>query len=257
MIRITGLRKTLAGNPVLQGIDLYVAPGEVVALVGPSGTGKSVLLKHIIGLLQPDAGTVEVGGVSIGTADYRTLARVRARMGYVFQDAALLDSLTVRENLRLALDDAECAKNPLHAPLHIAEALRTVRLGEKVLEQLPGQLSGGMRKRVGVARAIINRPEILLYDEPTTGLDPATSVAIDELILQARDALGATSVVITHQLSALPRIADRVVLLKDGRVQFIGTPREFMDSQDELVVSFRGQTRQEATWQATPAITTS
>jgi phospholipid/cholesterol/gamma-HCH transport system ATP-binding protein len=253
MIRIEGLQKTLGGQPVLRGVDLEVAAGEIVAVVGPSGTGKSVLLKHIIGLLAPDAGDVHVAGESVAHADFRKLARLRTRMGYVFQDAALLDSLSVRDNLRLALSDEACAKNPLHAPMHIAEALRTVRLDERVLDRLPGQLSGGMRKRVGVARAIINRPDVLLYDEPTTGLDPANVAAVNELIVRARDDLGATSLFITHDLATLPAIADRVCFLTEGTVRFLGAPHDFLTSDDASVTAFTGRhgptiTKEEATW---------
>jgi len=241
MIRIEELRKALAGRPVLSGVSIEVPAGEVLAVVGASGTGKSVLLKHVIGLMQPDAGDVWIDDVSIGRADARGLARLRSRMGYVFQDAALLDSLTVRENLRLALDDDACRRNPMYATDRTLAALNTVNLDARALDRLPGELSGGMRKRIGVARALINRPDILLYDEPTTGLDPANVLAIHELVLQARDELGATSLVVTHDMQALTMIADRVLFLADGRVRFLGEPDAFLNSTDAVVQAFTGR----------------
>jgi phospholipid/cholesterol/gamma-HCH transport system ATP-binding protein len=238
MIRIENVRRALASQPVLRGVNLEVASGETVALVGPSGTGKSVLLKHIVGLMLPDAGDVLIDGCSVVRAGYSELRAMRRRMGYVFQDAALLDALDVASNLRLALDDWECARNPLHESTRVAYALRMVNLDERVLSRLPGELSGGMRKRIGVARAILNSPDILLYDEPTTGLDPQNVAAVNELIVRTRDALGATSIVITHDLQALPYLADRVAFLTSGFVHFTGTPREFLESEDPVVVAF-------------------
>ena len=240
MIRIDGLEKTLNGQQVLRGVDLSVHVGEVLAIVGPSGTGKSVLLKHVIGLLVPDKGDVHIDDASIARCGARELARLRQRMGYVFQDAALLDSLTVRQNLRLALSDADCRRNPMHATDRIHYALSMVNLGDSVLDKTPDELSGGMRKRVGVARAIINAPDILLYDEPTTGLDPANVDAINQLVLSTRDALGATSILVTHDLVSLATVADRVALLMRGRIAFIGSPNAFLESDDETVRSFIG-----------------
>lgn len=241
MIRIENLHKVLGGQRVLRGVDLQVGRGEILALVGPSGTGKSVLLKHIIGLMQPDLGDVYVDGRSVGTASYRELTELRRRMGYVFQDGALLDSLTIRENLRLALDDDAYLRDPARGDRTIEETLALVNLDTRVLDKLPSELSGGMRKRVGVARAIINRPEIVLYDEPTAGLDPRNVVHMDELISRMRDRLGATNVVITHDLGSVRRIADRVALLLDGRIRFSGTVAEFFDSRDLEVRLFTGQ----------------
>lgn len=238
MIRIESLHKVLAGRTVLDGVDLEVENGEVLALVGPSGTGKSVLLQHVVGLVLPDAGDVLIDGVSIVRARRRELGRIRRRIGFVFQDAALLDSLTIRENLRLALDDGECRRNPIYASDRTAYALDMVNLPLRVLDRFPGELSGGMRKRAGVARAVINTPEILLYDEPTTGLDPANVAGINELIVRSRDALGATSIVVTHDIGSLPAIADRVAFLNGGRIHFTGPPDEFLDSSEPLVVEF-------------------
>ena len=245
MIRIEGVHKRLGGRPVLRGVDLEVERGEILALVGPSGTGKSVLLKHIVGLIQPDAGDVYVDGRSVGRASYGELAEIRRRMGYVFQDGALLDSLTIRENLRLALDDDAYERHPERCERAIEETLALVNLDGSVLEKRPGELSGGMRKRVGVARAILNRPEVLLYDEPTAGLDPRNVVHMDGLIARMRDRLGATSVVITHDLGSVRRIADRVALLADGRVRFVGNVAEFFDSRDPEVRAFTGAATEE------------
>ncbi len=238
MIRIEGLRKRLGDVTVLDGIDLHVAKGEVLALVGSSGAGKSVLLKHVIGLLEPDAGEILVEGRSVVRADARELADIRRRVGYVFQDAALLDSLTVWENLRLALSDGECARDPLYPVQRIRDALRLVNLPPNALDRLPRQLSGGMRKRVGIARALLNRPAVMLYDEPTTGLDPANVEIINRLVLRTRDEYGATSVVITHDLTSIHSLANRVALLGEGRLQFLGTPTEFLAQRDDIVAAF-------------------
>lgn len=238
MIEIEKVHKVLGGRVVLSAVDLRIDTGEVVALVGPSGTGKSVLLKLVVGLLVPDAGEIRIGGHSIVHASYRELGALRRRIGFVFQDGALLDSLTVRENLRLALDDRECARSPIYAADRIEYALAMVHLPGRVMNQLPDELSGGMRKRVGVARALINTPDILLYDEPTTGLDPQSVGAINELIVRSRDALGATSVVVTHDMGSLPAVADRVAFLDEGMLRFTGSPAEFLSSTDPRIAAF-------------------
>lgn len=252
MIHIENLHKRLGNTSVLDGIDLEVERGELVAVVGPSGVGKSVLLKHVIGLIPPDRGDVLVDGESVCQARARDLARLRLRMGYVFQDAALLDSLTVRENLRLALSDEECARDPGHETRRIGEVLQLVNLDAAALDRRPSEVSGGMRKRVGVARAVINSPEVLLYDEPTTGLDPTNVEVINKLILAARDRYGATSLVVTHDLDSLAPLADRVVLLLGGRVRFDGTPTAFRASTDPVVRSFIGGGSAPATREMTP-----
>ena len=238
MIYINGLQKQLGGNAVLRGVDMTIEAGEVLALIGPSGTGKSVLLKHICGLMEPDDGDVVIEDRSVTAANARELAHIRRSMGYVFQDAALLDSLTVERNLRLALSDAECRRDATAAQRRIRAAIAMVNLDESVLRKLPIELSGGMRKRVGVARAIIHEPRILLYDEPATGLDPRNVAAIDELILRNRDRFGATSVVVTHDIPSVQRVADRVAMLADGKVRFVGTPKELLMSEDEDVQNF-------------------
>jgi phospholipid/cholesterol/gamma-HCH transport system ATP-binding protein len=235
MITIRSLEKSLGGSPVLRGIDLDVQEQETLALIGPSGTGKSVLLKHIVGLLEPDAGDVFVEGRSVARADARELAAMRRKMGYVFQDAALLDSLTILENLQLAISDAEAHEKAMD---RIHDVIEQVNLNEAVLRKYPRELSGGMRKRVGVARALMNRPRIMLYDEPTTGLDPRNVERINELVCKNRDYLGATSIMISHDLAAVQQIADRVALLMDGKVRFHGTPAELKASDDRTVCDF-------------------
>lgn len=245
MIAVEGLHKRMGRDHVLRGIDLTVGRGEVVALVGPSGTGKSTLLKHVIGLLEPDGGDVRIDGRSVSTAGGRELSDLRRRMGYAFQDGALLDSLTVRENLRLALDDDACARDPDHERRRISEALRSVQLEPGVLAKRPDELSGGMRKRVGVARAILNEPELLLFDEPTSGLDPRNVRAIHALVRSARSRYGATALVVTHALTALPDFADRVVLLLRGRVHLDTSPAGLFTSPDPEVRSFIGAVTRE------------
>ncbi|NIP77748.1 MAG: ATP-binding cassette domain-containing protein, partial [Gemmatimonadetes bacterium] len=225
---------------VLRGIDLTIGRGEVVAVVGPSGTGKSTLLKHVVGLVLPDRGDVRVAGRSVPSARGRELAALRGRMGYAFQDGALLDSLTVRQNLRLALDDAACARDPRLALRRTGEALERVHLGPEVLDKLPDELSGGMRKRVGVARAILNRPEVLLLDEPTSGLDPRNAEAVRDLVMADRARRGATTLMVTHDLATLPGLADRVVLLLGGRVHLDASPEHFFACPDPRVRSFIG-----------------
>jgi phospholipid/cholesterol/gamma-HCH transport system ATP-binding protein len=237
MISIACLTKSIAGTLILDGLNLEIRHGEIVAIIGPSGTGKSVLLKHVVGLMQPDAGDVMIDGSSIVRARSGELSRLRRRVGYVFQDAALLDSLTIEENLRLALDDRLCVRQPERCRLQVHAALEAVNLDSDVLRRLPGELSGGMRKRVGVARALIHEPDIVLYDEPTTGLDPQNINVINEVIIRSRER-HATSLVVTHDLQSIPTYADRVVLLSQGKMRFDGTPAEFIASGDPLVRSF-------------------
>jgi phospholipid/cholesterol/gamma-HCH transport system ATP-binding protein len=187
--------------------------------------------------MQPDSGDVLIDGSSIVRARSGELSRLRRRVGYVFQDAALLDSLTIEQNLRLALPDRVCARDPERCQRQVLEALRAVNLDSDILRRLPGELSGGMRKRVGVARALIHEPDIVLYDEPTTGLDPQNINVINEVIVRSRQRQ-ATSLVVTHDLQSLAAYADRVVLLSRGQIRFDGTPAEFVASSDPLVRSF-------------------
>jgi phospholipid/cholesterol/gamma-HCH transport system ATP-binding protein len=226
--------------PVLAGVDLVVGEGERVSIVGPSGTGKSVLLKTTLGLIVPDAGDVLVDGQSVVTASPDQLLEIRRKVGYVFQNAALFDSMTVFENVALGLSEKALASTPRREVLRrVTEALQEVNLeAGAVLNKLPAELSGGMRKRVGLARAIVGRPEIILYDEPVTGLDPVNTAAVAQLIERIAEHMGVTSVMVTHDVEGALEISDRMVLLDGGRVRFAGTPAEFTASDDPLVQAF-------------------
>jgi phospholipid/cholesterol/gamma-HCH transport system ATP-binding protein len=226
--------------PVLAGVDLAIETGEILAIVGPSGTGKSVLLKTTIGLIVPDRGDVRINGESVYAGGPEKLQEVRQQVGYVFQYAALFDSMNVFENVAFGLRDAEAkAMGRSEVLRRVVEALEAVNLDpHQVLPKLPAELSGGMRKRVGLARAIIRRPETLLYDEPVTGLDPVNTAAIDQLIVDIARRTGVTSVVVTHDVEGALSFADRIALLHSGRLQFVGTPAAFRSCPDELVRAF-------------------
>ncbi len=236
MIEVRGLKKRLGRKQVLDGLDLDVEQGETVVVLGPSGTGKSVLLKHMIGLMQPDAGSIRVAGEEIVGMDEPGLDRVRLKFGMLFQGAALFDSMTVGENVALGLTE--------HSNVPPAEIRRRVTerlgwVGLKDVEQMkPASLSGGMRKRVGLARALAMDPEIILYDEPTTGLDPITGDVINQLIRALQHQLGVTSVVVTHDLMSAYKVGDRLAMLYQGRVVFIGTPDEVRETDHPMVRQF-------------------
>lgn len=238
MIEYRGVWKAFGDETVLAGVDLVVREGETLVLLGPSGTGKSVLLKHAIGLLRPDRGDVVVDGVSIPAAGPGPLRRVRKKIGYVFQHAALFDSMTVLENLALAIHEEDDPQPASRARPEAAELLRRVNLEASVLDQLPAELSGGMRKRVGIARAIASRPRYVLYDEPTTGLDPVNAEIIDDLISSLALELGVTSIVVTHDLESAFQVGDRVALLTEGILRAAGTPQEILESDDPVVRRF-------------------
>ena len=226
--------------PVLSGVTLSIEPGETMSIVGHSGTGKSVLLKTTIGLITPDFGDVRVDGESVFHSDRRTVDRIRRRAGYVFQNAALFDSMTVFENVSQGLSESELAQMRFREVLRrVAEALELVNLEPRaVLSKLPAELSGGMRKRVGLARAIVGRPAILLYDEPVTGLDPVNAAIVHQLIERLGRELGVTSIVVTHDIEGALPISDHVAMLDAGRIRFVGTPHEFRISNDILVRAF-------------------
>lgn len=226
--------------PVLAGVELTVETGETMSIVGHSGTGKSVLLKTTIGLITPDFGDVLIDGHSVFRGDRKVLAQLRRKVGYVFQNAALFDSMTVFENVSQGLPEEELKKSRFRSVLkRVAEALELVNLdARQVLSKLPSELSGGMRKRVGIARAIVGRPEILLYDEPVTGLDPVNATVVHELIQRLAKELGVTSILVTHDIEGALPISDHVALLDKGRIRFVGTPEEFRNSSDILVRAF-------------------
>jgi len=246
MIEFKNLKKSFGTQQVLTGVDLLVAEGETLALLGPSGTGKSVLLKHAIGLLTPDEGDVIVDDVSIVNANADELAQVRRKVGYVFQNAALFDSLTVAENLYLAQTE-EGSTTPLAACRPEAiDLLAKVNMNAAVLDKYPAELSGGMRKRVGVARAIASKPRYLLWDEPTTGLDPVNADNIDELILEVSRELHVTSIVVTHDLDTAFEVGDRIALLYEGKVRASGTAAQMLQNTDPVVQRFVRRSRIDA-----------
>ncbi len=246
MIEFRNIKKSFGDHVVLNGVDLVVPEGETLALLGPSGTGKSVLLKHAIGLLEPDEGDVIVDGISIVNASLEELNRVRRRVGYVFQNAALFDSLTVAENLYLAQNEQGGTRRVEECREEAKELLARVNMKPEVLDKLPSELSGGMRKRVGVARAIASKPRYLLWDEPTTGLDPVNADNIDELILEVSQELGVTSIVVTHDLDTAFEVGDRIALLYDGKIRADATPREIMEITDPVVQRFVRRSRVDA-----------
>ena len=224
--------------PVLSGVDLEVATGEMLSIVGPSGTGKSVLLKTTNGLLEPDQGDVRIDGESVFASD-EALERIRRKVGYVFQYAALFDSMSVYQNMCAGLPGREGRVRSHDVLRKVCAALEDVNLDPAlVLEKLPSELSGGMRKRVGLARAIVGRPEIILYDEPVTGLDPVNSAAVSRLILDIRERTHVTSIIVTHDIEQALEVSDRVALLEGGRLRFVGPPDEFRASDDPVVRAF-------------------
>jgi phospholipid/cholesterol/gamma-HCH transport system ATP-binding protein len=236
VIRIRGLKKKLGTKQVLDGVDLEVRQGETLLIMGRSGTGKSVLLKHIIGLMTPDEGSIEVDDVNIVGLAEKELNDVRRRFGMLFQGAALFDSLTVGENIALPLrEHASMSEAEIRA--RVSERLDWVGLSG-VEDMKPASLSGGMKKRVGLARAIAMDPRFVLYDEPTTGLDPIMADVIDQLIRSLQRRLGVTSIVVTHDMQSAFKVADRMALLNDGRVVFLGTPDDVRTTRDPLVRQF-------------------
>lgn len=238
MIEIANLHKTLSGKEVLAGVDLVIAEGESLVIMGPSGTGKSVLLKHIVGLFDPDEGDILVEGMSVPNADAKQIHEIRSNISYVFQNAALFDSMTAAQNIQLGLPAEHCRKVDARDDPAVAEAIRLVNMDESVLRLLPAELSGGMQKRVAIARAIVGRQRYILYDEPTTGLDPVNANVINRLIARLKNETGSTSVIVTHDVESAFYLGDRIVLLANGRVQASGTPAELRNSTDSVVQDF-------------------
>lgn len=236
MLKLVGVKKTLGNQPVLQGIDLTIPPGKLTTIIGRSGEGKSVLLKHMIGLLQPDQGEVWVGDVEISRLRGQALNEVRKRFAMLFQGAALFDSLTVSENVAF----------PLREKLRMKGADVTIRVDE-MLEQVglagmghkfPAELSGGMRKRAGLARALVMRPEIILFDEPTTGLDPFMAKSIHDLITGTQRKYGFTAVMVSHEIPEIFGISDYVAMLKKGKIALMATAAEFQQTTDPDIREF-------------------
>lgn len=236
MIRFENVHKTLGGKTVLDGVDFEIEHGETFVIVGASGAGKSVSLKHMIRLMTPDNGKIHVGDDVISEAAGRQLERIRSRFGMLFQGAALLQWLDVAGNVGLPLRE-NTRKSHEEIQILVEEKLEMVGLSAS-LDKMPADISGGMRKRVGLARAIVTEPEIVLYDEPTSGLDPVTSRKIDELINDLRDRLGVTSVVVTHDLHSALSIASRIGVISEGKMVEISKPADFIKSDNEVVKRF-------------------
>ncbi len=236
MIEIIDLHKSFGRKQVLTGVNLTVRDGETVVIIGGSGTGKSVLLKHILGLMEPDEGRVVVDGIEVGSVRGEELYLLRKKFGMVFQGGALFDSLSIAENVGLALRE--------HSRLSEDEILETVReklasVGLSGVEnQKPAELSGGMRKRVALARALATEPEVMLYDEPTTGLDPIMADVINELILDLKKQLGNSAMVVTHDMNSVYKVADRICMLYKGKIVWDGSVEETKDSKDPVVRQF-------------------
>jgi phospholipid/cholesterol/gamma-HCH transport system ATP-binding protein len=230
MIELHGVRKRFGEQVVLDGVDFTVQDGETVALMGPSGTGKSVLLKHIVGLIRQDAGTVIVDGKDVAHLKREALRQLRSTIGYVFQAGALFDSMSVFENIRLGITNEDQFRDLEYARDRVKRCLELVNLTPDTAEKYPAQLSGGMRKRVGISRAIAGTPKYLLYDEPTSGLDPVNADIIDDLVKSLAKELGVTSVMVTHDVRGAMRVANRLALLTGGKIVQQGTPQEFMQS---------------------------
>jgi phospholipid/cholesterol/gamma-HCH transport system ATP-binding protein len=236
MIRLIDVHKAFGEKQVLRGFSLDVNEGETMVIIGYSGTGKSVAIKHIVGLLEPDEGEVWVDGVNVPALSRRDLYELRARIGYVFQFAALFDSMSIGDNIAMGLRKRG-GMTPAEIQARVHEALELVDL-PGVEDRFPAELSGGMRKRVGIARAIALRPKYILYDEPTTGLDPVTSAVIDQLMVRMRDKLGVTSIVITHDMRSAYTVGTRIAMLYQGQVRQVGTVDEIRHSTDPLVRQF-------------------
>ncbi len=236
MIEVRDLSKSFGGSPVLRGVNLTMEEGKTLVVLGRSGCGKSVVLKHLIGLLKPDAGCVLVDGEDITSLPERKLTAVRRKIGMLFQSAALFDSMSVERNLAFPLRE-QGMTDEKEIDARVAEALDMVGLGGEQLK-MPADLSGGMRKRVGLARTIVGRPRCVLYDEPTTGLDPITSDSINHMIRRLQRKLGVTSIVVTHDMKTAFHCADRVALLHDGLVHFDGSVEELRASKDPVITDF-------------------
>jgi phospholipid/cholesterol/gamma-HCH transport system ATP-binding protein len=236
MIEVRGLAKSIGRQEILRGVNLTVAKGETLVIIGRSGGGKSVLLKHLVGLMIPDSGEIWIDGENITGLTERQLGPIRLKVGILFQSGALFDSMTVEENIAFPLQEAG-ERDPAKIARNVSEMLEVIELeGEQ--RKMPVNLSGGMKKRVGLARSIIRRPSCVLYDEPTAGLDPVVSDSINRLIRRLQKRFGVTSVVVTHDMKSAFHIADHIAYLHEGRIYFYGTPQELEISRDPLIQDF-------------------
>ncbi|MBI5404579.1 MAG: ABC transporter ATP-binding protein [Ignavibacteriae bacterium] len=244
MIEIKNVKKRFGRKEVLSGVDLTINKGETLVIIGKSGCGKSVLLKHIIGLLKPDEGEIFFEGTEITKLKLKELYKIRQKFGFLFQGAALFDSMTVGENVGLALvEKAKMTSGISQKDISkiVAEKLEVVGL-PGTEKMMPSDLSGGMKKRVSLARALATNPEYILYDEPTTGLDPVMSDAIDELIKELTERLKVTSIVVTHDIFSVYEVADKVAMMEDRKIHFHGTPKELVETQDQIIRNFLNRT---------------
>lgn len=237
MIEIKNLHKSFGSNKVLQGVNLDIDTGETLVIIGRSGCGKSVLIKHIVGLLYPDEGHVKVEGKTVDEMSMKELYELRTKFGFLFQGSALFDSMTVEENISLPLVESKKKFSMTEIDKKVAEKLEMVGMSG-VQKLKPAELSGGMKKRVGLARALITDPDYIFYDEPTTGLDPIMSDSIDELIKELTDKLNSTSIVVTHDMYSVKNVADRVAMMHEGKIHFSGTPTELLTSNDPIIKEF-------------------
>lgn len=238
IIELRGLKKKFGVQEVLKGVHLKIRRGETMVIIGTSGGGKSVILKHCIGLLQPDAGEVVVDGKVISSASHIDVKAIRQRMGMLFQGAALFDSMNVGENIKFALREQNKSLTEENLEEIVAQKLKLINLSPDFRTKMPSELSGGMKKRLGLARAIALNPEIILYDEPTTGLDPITSDVINDLIIDMQYKLKVTSIVVTHDMVSAFKIADRVAMLFEGHIIFVGTPAELRVAENPYIRQF-------------------
>jgi phospholipid/cholesterol/gamma-HCH transport system ATP-binding protein len=236
MITVRSLAKKIGRQEILNGIDLEVAKGETLVIIGRSGGGKSVLLKHLVGLMKPDSGEIWIDGQNIVGMDERQLAGIRQKVGILFQSGALFDSMTVEENIAFPLREAG-VRDPKILRAKVDEMLEVMEM-EGEHEKMPVSLSGGMKKRVGLARSIVRRPSCVLYDEPTSGLDPVVADSINRLIRRLQQRFGMTGIVVSHDMKSALHVADRIAYLHEGRIYFHGTPAQLEQSTDQLIHNF-------------------
>lgn len=237
MIEINNLHKRFGGKKVLDGINLKIDTGETIVIIGRSGSGKSVLIKHIVGLLNPDEGYVMVENQRVDELNEKDLYDLRRRFGFLFQGSALFDSMTVEENVSLPLVESSNGYSKSEIQKIVSEKLEIVGLPD-IQKLKPSELSGGMKKRVALARALVTTPEYILYDEPTTGLDPIMSDAIDDLIKDLGTKLNVTSVVVTHDMYSVKNVADKVAMVHEGKIYFVGKPQDLLSSDDAVIIDF-------------------
>lgn len=237
MIEIKELYKSFGSNQVLKGVNLTINAGQTIVIIGRSGCGKSVLIKHIVGLLKPDAGYVKVEGKIVNELSQNELYNLRKNFGFLFQGSALFDSMTVFENVSLPLVESNKLYSKPEIQKIVTEKLELVGL-EGIFNLKPSELSGGMKKRVALARALVTNPSYILYDEPTTGLDPIMSDSIDNLIKDLADKLSVTSIVVTHDMYSVKNVADQVAMMNEGIIYFTGKPEELLNSNDKVIQDF-------------------